>query len=353
MKIAVLGAGPGGLAAAAALAHQGFDVNVFNRSQKRIRPVQEAGGVQIDGAYGGEFVPLPVVSDDPKEALSGRQLFMIMTPAYGQEYMARMVIPYLEPGKMLLLCSGSAGSLCVAQLLDDADIDYLDDVLIAETVTLPQSARLVDEASLRIKLPAQLRTAAFPATNTPRAIEFLEGILNVFAAANVFDTGLNNPNFIIHPAPMLLNYAEIERRDLKLSIMNEGMTPGVLRCMDAVDTEKQALLTALEIEPITVDDLYRELGSSPSVYREPGEPMGLRDRIWRRYVEEDVPYGSVMMSSLGSLLGVSTPVCDGINAVLSVVEERDYWTEGRTVDKLGIDGMTRAELITYLQTGKR
>ena len=115
---------------------------------------------------------------------------------------------------------------------------------------------------------------------------------------------------MIHPAPMLLNYAAIERQDGYLSIMNEGMTPGVLRLLDAVDEEKMALQRALGLDVVCIDDLYRETGSGPHVYRVQGEPFNLRDRIWDRYITEDVPYGSVLYSALGRLLDVPTPVND-------------------------------------------
>ena len=351
-KIAVLGAGPGGVAAAASLALRGLDVSLYNRTAERVASLQRAGGVHLDGALGDGFVPLPLISTDPDEALRGRDAFVVTTPAYGQAFMVESLAPYLKPGALVLLCSGSAGALCAAKCLRNRSVDIERDVLLAEPLTVPQSARFLDEQTVPIKIPAPLRAAAFPAVNTPRLLEALDGLFNLVAAAHVLDTGLNNPNFIIHPAPMLLNYAEIERRDQALSIMNEGMTPAVLRCMDALDAEKRALLAAVCVEPVTVDDLYREIGSDPSVYREPGEPMGLKDRIWRRYVEEDVPYGTVMMASLGRLLGVATPVCDGVNTLLSAAEARDYWAEGRTVERLGIAGMDHARLMRYLETGK-
>ena len=103
----------------------------------------------------------------------------------------------------------------------------------------------------------------------------LDGILAIFTRPNVLAPALNNPNFLIHPAPMLLNYAAVERAQGQLSIMNEGMTPAVLRCMDAVDAEKMAVEIAYGLEPITVDDIYREIGSSPDIYRKPGEPFNI------------------------------------------------------------------------------
>ena len=178
-------------------------------------------------------------------------------------------------------------------------------------------------------------------------------LFHPLAARNVLDTALNNPNFIIHPAPMVLNYAAIERADGLLSLMNEGMTEAVLRTMDAHDGERMALLEAVGVRPISLDDLYYEFGSSPAIYRSSGEPMGLRDRIHFRYIDEDVPYGSVFMSSLGRLLGVPTPINDALNTLASIARGVDYWGQGRTVERLGLAGLRPDALRRYLQTGER
>jgi len=50
----------------------------------------------------------------------------------------------------------------------------------------------------------------------------------------------------------------------------------------------------------------------------------VRDQIWQRYIYEDTPYGTVMLSSLGKELSVPTPVSDGINTLLSVLEKTDF-----------------------------
>lgn len=350
-RIAVLGAGPGGVAGAAALARRGYDVSLFNRSAERIVPLQAAGGVSIEGDLGEEFVGIPTITTDIAEALDARQLVMCFTPANGQRLMAELSAPHLERGTIFLLASGSAGTLEVAQVFAGFGIDVVDDVLLGETLTLPQSARMTEPDRIRIRLPSNVRLAAFPARNSKRLYTGLDGVIRFRPSPNVLDTGINNVNFIIHPAPMLLNYAAVERADGYLSIMNEGMTDGVLRCMDAVDAEKMALAAVLGLEPISIDDLYRETGSGPEVYRRRGEPFGLRDRIWPRYIDEDTPYGTVMLSSLGRQLGVPMPVCDSINALLSVVEQTDFWATGRTAEALGLGGMSADEINRFLYDG--
>jgi opine dehydrogenase len=350
-RVTVLGAGPGGIAGAAALARQGFDVSLFSRSPERVEPLAQEGGVWIEGDLGDEFVPLPTITTDVAEAVPGREIVIGFTTANGQRPTAELAAPYLESGAVYVLASGSAGSLEVAQVFANVGIDVVDDVVLGETLTLPHSARMTAPAKVRVRLPSTVRLAAFPARNSRRLYAALEGVIRYRPSPNVLDTGINNVNFLIHPAPMLLNYAAVERAEGRLSIMNEGMTEGVLRCMDALDAEKMALAVALGLEPISIDDLYRENGSGPEVYRAAGEPFRLRDRIWSRYVDEDTPYGTVMLSSLGRQLDVPMPVCDAVNTLLSVVEGKDFWAVGRTAEVLGLAGLSAAEIREVLDDG--
>jgi opine dehydrogenase len=351
-RVAALGAGPGGLAVAAALSRRGYEVALFNRTPARLEAAMERGGIEIEGDLGEEFVPVKCITTDISEAVRGAQLILLAVPAYGQRPAVEALLPHLQKGQTILLLCGSAGSLEMGLVLRGAGFS-LDDVLLGETVTLPQSARMVGDAKIRIRLPSRVRTAAFPGRNTARLIETIGDTLKVIAKPNVLDPGLNNPNFMIHPGPMLTNYAAIERADGRFSIMNEGMTPGTLRLLDAIDAEKMALQRELGLDIVPIDDLYRETGSGPHVYRTPGEPFGLKDRIWDRYITEDVPYGTVMYSSLGKLLGVPTPASDSTNTILSVVDQTDYWAQGRTVEKLGLAGLSRDQVLHYLETGER
>ena len=352
--VLVMGGGPAGVAAAAALSRRGFQVALYNLPQFRstLEPLIESGGVEIEGSLGEEFVRIPVITTDIQEAMRNVQLILIGVPGYGQRIMVETCLPHLKPGNIILLMPGSCGSLEVAPLITSAGYS-LDQVLLGETVTMPQSARFVGDAKIRIRLPSHIRSAAFPGRNTTRMIEAIGDTLQLIPKPNVLDPGLNNPNFLIHPAPMILNYAAVERAEGLLSIMNEGMTEGVLRLLDAVDAEKMALQNALGLDVVPIDDLYRETGSGPQVYREKGEPFGLRDKIHDRYTKEDVPYGMVLYSAIGKIMDVPTPLCDGITTILSVVEQTDYWGLGRDAKKLGIDGLDREGLLHYLETGEK
>jgi opine dehydrogenase len=351
MEIAVLGAGAGGQAAAAVLARGGHRVRLYNRSPGRLEPLRAAGGVTIAGDQGDGFVPLPHLTSDAAEAARGAEAVLIFVGAHGQADVARAIAPALTDGQLVVFCSGSAGSLEAARLWREGGLRAR--VLLGETVSLPQSARITGPAQLKIRLPVRPHTAAFPADDTDRLRERLAPVFETQPAVNVLDTGLNNPNFLIHPAPMVVNYAAIERTDGALSLMNEGMTPATLRLMDAHDAEKLALARALGLPERTLDDVYTSLGSGPHVYRQPGEPMGLRDRIHWRYIDEDVPMGTVLWSSLGRAVGVPTPLSDGIVAIAGALRGTDYWAQGRTVETLGLAGLDAGGIAHYLATGER
>jgi opine dehydrogenase len=63
-----------------------------------------------------------------------------------------------------------------------------------------------------------------------------------------------------------------------------------------------------------------------------------------RYLHEDVPMSLVPIASLGGMLGVATPTMRAIIEMAGALNGADYWQCGRTVERLGIAGMTVKEL---------
>jgi opine dehydrogenase len=295
-------------------------------------------------------VPLRAATTHLHDAIADAHVVIVAVAADSHLGLLQTLLPALRPPATLLLMAGAAGTLESARLIREAGLPS-SGILLGETSTHPQASRLTGAARVRIRFPSSMRTAAFPGTRTPELIAQLGGLLPMTATPNVLDPALNNPNFMIHPAPMVTNFADVERTGGELSIMNEGMTPGTLRALDAIDAEKMALQRSLGLEVISLDEFYTRARSGPGVYRSQGEPFRMRDRIWDRYVTEDIPYGSVLYSTLGRVLGVPTPVNDGVTTILSAATGVDYWAGGRTEARLGITGMSKTDLIAYIRDG--
>jgi opine dehydrogenase len=67
--------------------------------------------------------------------------------------------------------------------------------------------------------------------------------------------------------------------------------------------------------------------------------------IEHRYITEDVPTSLVPIVSIGEMLKIPTPAIRAIIHLASVMHDVDYWAEGRTVDKLGIQGMSIKDIM--------
>jgi opine dehydrogenase len=61
----------------------------------------------------------------------------------------------------------------------------------------------------------------------------------------------------------------------------------------------------------------------------------------------------VPIAALGQRFGVSVRGMDSIIRLASIIHRTDYWRRGRTLEKLGIDSLSVAELTQYVNDGVR
>mgnify|MGYP003325996687 CR=1 FL=1 len=78
-EVAILGAGHGGCAAAADLTSRGHHLRLHARSEERLKPLLERGGIEARGIVEG-FVSLDSLTTDIKEAISGTDVVMLVVP---------------------------------------------------------------------------------------------------------------------------------------------------------------------------------------------------------------------------------------------------------------------------------
>ena len=61
----------------------------------------------------------------------------------------------------------------------------------------------------------------------------------------------------------------------------------------------------------------------------------------------------VPWAAIGGLLGVPMSMTNSCIDIYNVIHETDWRREGLTAEDLGIDGMNKEQLLTYVQTGKK
>jgi len=363
-KIAVLGAGNGGCAAAADLTLRGFEVRLFSRSESTIAKIAKRGEIELIEAGQHKTAAPYFMSPHLPPVVQGVDLIVIATPAVGHEYLATNLAKYLTDGQRILLNPGhTGGSLHFANLLKQ--LACKSDVQICETVTLTYICRMPEPGKVEIyRRTANLRCAAFPGKQTANLVKELQVIFpNIIPATNVLETGFSNINAIMHPAGMLGNAGWIEKTGGEFLYYREGITPSIAAWIEEVDRERLEIVRMLGLEPLRFVDIFHRAGltsedarASGSIYRainesEPNKTIKSPPSLDHRYIKEDVGYGLVPMAEIGKLLGVKTPVLDALITLASTALGADFRAEGLTLQKMGLAAVKPDGLPKLLHDG--
>jgi opine dehydrogenase len=362
--VAVLGAGNGGLAAAADLSLRGHAVRLFSRRMENLIPFREAGGINLEGAAGNGLAEVAVFTDDLETAVSGADLVMLVVPAPAIPAYAQALTSTLKDGQPVFLNpGGTGGGLALAWHLRRAG--FAGRPRICESSTLTYACRRQDATTVHISNVAPaVPFAAFPG----EPVEDLHTLVAELYPSlqrhySVLETGLVNINVIEHPPQILLNSGWIEHTGGDFYLYREGTTESVGRVIDAVDRERMAIADAMGIVVPTFAEAFRDAGYTTAEAAATGSAhacLQASEANWwfrapssldHRYLHEDVGFGLVPWSGWAALAKVPVPTIDALITLASAVAGRDYAKEGLTMERMGLAGMTLDELGQALQTG--
>ena len=362
MNVAVLGAGNGGCAAAADLSQRGFNVNLFESQEfeQNIKPITEKKGVQFDGVIGTGLAHPKKVTTNIREAIVDADLIMIVTPAFAHNILAKKIAPYLGRQPVILNPGHTGGALSFAKCLKENG--FTGPIRVGETMVLTYICRLVEPGNVKVfHVMKNLLFSAFPSRYTDELYKaFKELYPSIMRGKNVLETGLTYIGSIMHVPGMLLNAGWIEYAKGGFKFYFEGVTPSVARVVETLDEERLSIVEAAGLTPVPAMQWYYRQGCTPietrSVYDAfqaggPDQNLKAPNSLEHRYVIEEVNYGLVPMASIGRLLHVPTPNMDALIQIASTTNDRDFWTEGLTTEKLGIAGLSLQELNDFLKEG--
>ena len=182
------------------------------------------------------------------------------------------------------------------------------------------------------------------------------------AAPNILCTGFTNANAMLHVADCVANAGRIESGD-SYKFYAEGVTPSVARLYEAINAERVAVAAALGAgvptladwfdrvygvrEATLVETCQRLTYNSDGPYQATGTPKSLD----HKFITEDVPTGLIPMSALGKAAGVRTPAIDALIEIVRNMTGKDFATEGRTLDRLGLTGMDAPQIRGVVEEG--
>ncbi len=360
LQITIIGAGHGGKAMAADLAIRGHAVRLYNRTYEHIQTIAARGGIELALESGlQELGPIRTVTDDIAQAVDGAHLIMVVIPASGHRDIAQACAPHLVDGQIVVLNPGrTGGALEFRHVLAEAGCTA--EIIIAETETFLFASRSTGPAQAQIfRRKNTVPLAALPSTHTQTVLDVLQEVYPQFIAApNVLHTSLNNMGAVFHPALVLLNAGWIEATGGDFEFYIDGVTPSTALILERLDRERVTVATAMGIRAQTAcewlaraysaygENLFEAMHDNPG-YKGITAPRTLR----HRYIFEDVPYSLVPIAELGRRFGVDVWGMESMIQIACVIDGTDYRHRGRTLERMGLVGLSLPEIARLVKTG--
>jgi opine dehydrogenase len=309
------------------------------------------GGITVTGEIQG-FATLNLVTTDVAEAVRDVDVIMAVVPATAHPSIAQLVAPHIRDGQILILNPGrTGGALEVARLLRSVSAQVRP--YLGEAQTLLYASRLTNPAQVHIfQIKNSVPMATLPAYSVADVLPVIRAALPQFVPGdNVLKTSLDNIGAVFHPAIAILNAARIEDESGDFEFYSQGVTRSVAAVLEGVDRERVAVASALGIRANAAREwlylAYDAAGKTllDAMRANPGY-RGIKapNRLEHRYITEDVPTSLVPIASIGEMFGIPTPTIRAVIQLASMMHGVDYWAEGRTVERLGIAGMSVKDL---------
>jgi len=364
MRISVLGGGHGCYAAAAELAEKGHDVRWWRRDGAAFEGLRDAGALTVTDYRGTRHVPLGhgpghlQLADALGDAVADAQLLVIPLPSTTHDALAVELAPLVQDGQVVFLPPGTFGCYVFARAQKHAGNPAR--VAYAETGTLPYLARKHGNTVVVSGYATRLPTGVFPSRLSAQALPLLR---QAYPAVEPVEDGLSgalmNAGPIIHPPLIMMNAGPLEHFD-KWDIHNEGTQASIRRVTDALDAERVAIRKALGYAAphFPLADHYATEGDEWMYGRgahgkltDSGDWRETIDLRTHRYMQEDTRLGLSFLVSTGRWAGVPTPIAQGLLSIASAITGQDLYAEGRTLEGLGLDRLSRSGMAELLAQG--
>jgi opine dehydrogenase len=361
-KVAVLGAGHGGLATAGHIALRGHSVNLFSFFKGELDPVIERGGIKLENDVEG-FATLNLVTGDLIEAVTGVDMIIVLMPALAQKNVAGMLSGVLKEGQILLLSPARTGGALEAYQVFKR-MQNKTKFILAECQTMLYATESRGPAHVEVmKAKNQVRASALPATDNPAFFSVMNSIYPEYVpATNVLETSINNTGAVVHPAPMLMNSGLLQRaakgEDIRYyrDIISKFVCDNV---MVKIDQEKSAIARALGVPVLDVRAWYKECYGvdEPTLFETLQKNkyyLGFsapKHVLGYHHVLDEVPNSLAPLVSIGQALGVDTPMTRTIVDLACASLGTDFWIDGRSVASLGLSGMSAEQMVAFVNEG--
>jgi opine dehydrogenase len=350
--LAVVGAGFGGKGIAASLGLDGFRIRIHDIDPERVAPIQAIKGLRI-AKHAKDFVPIELASTRLEEVVDGAPVILVSTYGNEHEAVARQLAPLLRDGQIVLLVQGHfMGSWLFQRTLKAAGCTAQVDV--GEMDSYPYMLGILAPDTVEMgTVKAQWRLSVTPASRAQAVMDRVGFMFPGMVSGKSLLDAAFSPGGLFHICGIVTNVGRVEGPE-RYNFYAANMVPSVCNFIDAMDRERIAVAKTYSVH---VDDVRTWLKktynlSHPTLsetlqemafthYEHAPAPKSLK----HRYLVQDVGCGLVGALSLARAAGIATPVSDAAVTIADALTGRDFFAEGRNLERLGLAGKSPQEII--------
>lgn len=361
MQVTVCGCGNAGIAMAADISFLGFDVNLFEMPEfeKNLEPIKALGGVELFGkTYSGKtgLAKLNKITSDAKEAVEGSDVIFLTLPAQHHSTVFEHLSTYLSKGQIIVATTGYWASLRLRELIQEKKLE--EKITIVEANIFPYLSGNIGPAKANIfNYKRYIPISAFPADKNEEKCEIVRKIFpQYFVSKNVLETNLYPGNHSVHPQIALPNVVFFFERAREFRFYAE-LSQSASKLAGAFDEERIKVAAYFDCD--TTDyvtafkktykykgkDLYEVYSNT-----EHSERWGRVEGVYRVLIE-DLCYFFVPMESLAKMAGIAVPITTAMIDIFKVFTGYDYRSNGITLKNLGMEGLTKKQILNYVNHG--
>ena len=282
---------------------------------------------------------------------------ILALPAYGHKAVMDSMAPHVRNAQHVIISShASLGAIYLMQLLTRRGVT----APVTAWGTTAVTARRQSGREVRVNTVRRLiDLCTVPDGRTQEGLALCRRLFGdrFQPRDGLLAISLSNLNPQNHMGIALGNMTRMERGETWSQ--GQNVTPNVGRLLEALDRERLAIASALELDVRTVFEHFHLSYHVPiASISEMNQQMHARGTggtgpatANSRYVIEDVPYGLVVTAALGELAGRPARLHDAGTRILSAMYGRDFAAENELLNALDLQRHDMGDLQRAARTG--
>ena len=336
MKIGIVGAGAIAHGVVGLMQQEGHDVILWSPSSRKLSPT-----VELEGAIQSKVKI--AAANSAEELAQSSELIVFALPANGHKTTMDSISPHLTADHECIVSAHlSFGALYLQKLLNKRSLE----LTISAWDTTPIVCKPLEPGRYNV-LKIRKSIGVFCTPDSGRNYESTKAgaaFPNRFIPKNsLLEITFGNLNPQVHMGMALCNMSRMEQGETWCQ--NKNVTPSVGRLIEALDQERVAVAQAYNVSTISIFDDHKAIGLAGNSVFEDHQTLHEQSKVWgpktsdTRYVLEDAPFGLYVVSKLGDLAGIPTPVHSSGIDLFSALYGRNFREENDIIEHIDLNSL--------------